>query len=241
MGGGTEKTTQTQTSGLTNPAMQAAATTIGNQLNSQLQAGVKPYTESLVPALSSQTQQGINSLANNPNNSVFMRGIGDTIGQQASIAAGNVVDDPTRRRVLDDSITASNAVFTSNGRFGGDTHSKNIAESAANAVGALDYGRQQQAIANLPGLYSASQMPGSAFLQAGQIQDAWNAANAQDRERIFDVTNNAGWNTLQRGGSIFSGTAPISGTTTTGVSTQPATPWWQSLAGGAIGIGSMFL
>lgn len=232
MGGGNDTQTTTQTSGLSNPAMNAAATTIGNQLNTQLGAGVKPYTESMVPGLSSQTQSGINSLADNSNNSIFMQGIGNTIGQQANIATGNVVDDPTRRRVLDDAITASNSVFASNGRFGGDTHRDNLTESATTALGTLDYGRQQQAIQNLPGLYQASQMPGSAFLQAGQIQDSWNAANAQDKARIFDATQNAGWNTLQRGGAIFGGTAPVSGTTQT--NTSPTTPWWQQ----ALGVGT---
>jgi len=233
-GGGTDTQTTVQSSAPTNPAMQAAATTIGNQLNTQLNAGVKPYTESMVPGMSSQTQSGIDSIANNPNNSLFSNGISTAIGQQANIANGNVVDDPTRRRVLDDAITASNSVFATNGRFGGDTHSQNVAESATNALGSLDYGRQQQAIQNLPGLYSASQMPGSAFLQAGQIQDAYNSAQAQDKARIFDVTNNAGWNNLQRGASIFSGTAPASGTTQTGTMTTPQRPWWET----ALGVGT---
>lgn len=241
MGGGKQTTTQTQTSGLSNSAFNNAATTLGNQLNTQLTAGVKPYTESMVPALSANTSTGLEALANNPNNSVFMNGISGALGQQSAIANGQVVDDPVRRQALEDATTASNATFASNGRFGGDTHRDDLTASATKAVAGLDYARQQQALQNLPALYGASQAPGSAFLQAGSIQDAWNAANAEDKARIWDATNNAGWNTLQRGASIFSGSAPISGTTSTSSQTTPKTPWWQSLAGGAIGIGSMFL
>ena len=72
-GGGKQKTTQT--SGLSNPAMNKAATTIGTQLNTQLAAGVKPYTESLVPQLSGQTQAGIAGLSSNPNDGVYGAGV----------------------------------------------------------------------------------------------------------------------------------------------------------------------
>ena len=234
MGGGEQ--TSRQSSGLSNKAMDRAATTIGNQLNTQLAAGVKPYTESMVPALSSQTQAGIGALSNNPNNSIYGAGISSAIGQQADIAAGNVQNDLVRQRALDDALTASNAVFTTSGRFGSGSHASNLAEGAAGALASLDYGRQQQAIQNLPALYSASNMPAAGQLQAGQVMDAYNSAQTADRARIFDATQNAGWNTLQRGASIFAGTAPVSGTTTT--TTQPTAPLWQQLLGaGAMGAG----
>jgi|GEM_PF-4456134 len=234
MGGQTTNTT-TQTSGLSNPGMNAAATTIGNQLNSALAGGVKPYTQSLVPDLSSQTQAGISGLTGNPNNSIFSQGISDTLRGQADIAAGNVQNDALRQRALDDALTASNSVFTSSGRFGSGSHAENMAEGATNALASLDYGRQQQAIQNLPGLYQASMMPASAQLQAGQLMDTYNTARAQDAERIWDATNNANWNTLQRGGSIFAGTAPVSGTKTSGTQTTDH-PWWMGPAviGGTI-------
>lgn len=232
MGGQTTNTT-TQSSGLSNPAMNAAATTIGNQLNTQLSQGVRPYTESMVPGLSAQTQQGMSGLTNNPNNAAYGAGLSGAISQQADIAAGNVQNDLVRQRALDDALTASSSVFTGSGRFGSGSHATNLAEGAAGALAGLDYARQQQAMQNLPGLYSASMAPAGAALQAGQIQDAWNAANAEDRARIFDQVNNAGWNTLQRGASIFAGSAPISGTNQT--NTQPATPWWQGVLSAGLG------
>jgi hypothetical protein len=232
MGGGT---TTTQTSGLSNPAMNTAATTIGNQLNTQLKAGVTPYTQSMVPGLSGQTQAGMGGLANNPNNSIFSGGVGTALGQQSDIATGNLADDPYRNRIINDVSTNTSAVMQGSGRFGSGSHENALNDNVAGALAPYDYGRQQQAIQNMGSLYSMSQAPASAQLQAGQIQDAWNAASAEDKARIFDATNNAGWNTLQRGASIFSGTAPVSGTTQT--NTQQV-PWWQSALGVGAGLAS---
>lgn len=226
-GGGTTQTTQT--SGLNNPQLNTAVSTIGSQLNTQLGSGVKPYTESMVPALSGQTTAGIGALTNNPNNSIFSGGVSGALGQQAQIAQGNFGDDPTRSRLIDDTATAVNATMQGSGRFGSGSHEQDLKDSIGGGLAQYDYGRQQQAIGNMGTLYSMGNMPASANLQAGQIMDAYNTAQAQDRARIFDATQNAGWNTLQRGSSILAGTSPSAGTTTT--NTQPAAPWWQGLLG----------
>jgi hypothetical protein len=232
MGG---ETTTTQKSGLSNPAMNAAATTIGNQLNTQLKAGVTPYTESMVPALSGATSQGLAGLTGNANNPAFMQGVSGALGQQADIATGNFADDPYRNRIIDDVSTNTSAVMQGSGRFGSGSHENALTENVAGALAPYDYGRQQQAIANMGSLYGMSQAPATAALQAGQIQDAWNAASAEDKARIFDAEKNAGWNTLQRGSSIFAGTAPVSGTTSTSSTTQP---WWAAPLGIGAGIAS---
>lgn len=238
-GGGTE--TSTQTSGLSNPAMNAAATTIGNQLNSALQTGVKPFTGSLVPELSSQTQQGIGGLANNPNNADFSRGIGNTIDEFSAIASGQRMGagDAGWNAARDRALTDVGAMFTTSGRFGSGSHAERAVEGlAATDLARLqgNEARQMSAAGMLPGLYQGSQLPAQAQLASGQIMDAWNTASAADKERIFDATQNAPWNTLQRGGAIFSGTAPVSGTTQS--TTQPTAPWWQQMLGaGAIGSG----
>lgn len=235
MGGGTTTTT-TQESGLKNPAMDKAATTIGNQLNSALSGGVKPYNQSMVPNLSGQTQAGLGALTNNPNNSIFSSGVSGTLGQQAQIAQGNFGEDPLRQRIMDDVSAQTNSVFNASGRFGGGSNQEAMTENLVGALAPYDYGRQQQAIGNMGSLYSMSNMPASAQLQAGQVQDTWNAAKAQDDARRWDAVNNANWNTLQRGGSIFSGTAPVSGTTGTTTQNQQV-PWWQT----GLGIGAGLL
>lgn len=233
MGGNVD--TGTQTSGLTNPAMQAAATTIGNQLNTQLSQGVRPFTGSLAPDLSSATMGGVNALTNNPNNAAYGQGITNAIGQQAQIAAGNFGADPTRQRLIDDVSTNTSAILQGSGRFGSGSHEDALIQNVGGELAQYDYGRQQQAIANLPTLYQSSMLPASAQLQGGQILDAQALAKAQDAERLFDVTNNAGWNTLQRGASIFAGTAPTSGTTTT-----QSQPWWK-VGTGLVSTGLGFL
>lgn len=236
MGGQTTNTT-TQQSGLSNPAMNAAATTIGNQLNTQLAAGVKPFTGSLAPDLSSATMGGVNALTGNPNNAAYGAGITNAINQQAQIAAGNFGADPTRQRLIDDVSTNTNAILQGSGRFGSGSHEDALIQNVGGELAQYDYGRQQQAIANLPTLYQSSMLPASAQLQGGQILDAQALAKAQDAERQFDLLNNSGWNTLQRGASIFSGSAPVSGTTQTGTSTTQV-PWWQSALGVGAGLAS---
>jgi hypothetical protein len=218
--------------------MQKAATTLGNQLNSQLGKGVTPYTESMVPGLSTQTQAGVDALTNNPNNSIFSSGVSGALGQQAQIAQGNFGADPVRQRISDDALLAVQSGSLTDGRFGSSAMLDDAAQSVTGALANYDYGRQQQAINNMGSLYSMGNMPAAANLQAGQLMDQYNAAKAQDDYRIFDATKNAGWNTLQRGASIFSGTAPVTGTTTT--QTQQ-TPWWQVPAqiGGTV-LGAMF-
>lgn len=249
-GGGTE--TSTQTSGLSNQAMNDAATTIGNQLNSALKGGVKPNTTSMVPALSSQTQQGIYGLVNNPNNAAFGGAIGGALGDFGAIASGQRfgMNDPgfaaLRSGLIDDVTESTNAAFNASGRFGGGSNVQSLSQGLTNGLAGLDYAnyqndqqRQMTAAGMLPGLYQASMLPASASLQAGQITDAYNTAKAQDDARIWDATNNADWNTLQRGGAIFSGTAPVAGTTQT--NTQPTAPWWQTALGLGIGAAGAFL
>lgn len=237
--------TGSKESGLSNPAMQAAATTIGNQLNSQLSTGVRPYDQSMVPGLSSQTQMGVSGLSNNPNNAAFNGAMGSTIGDFGAIASGQRfgTDDPgyaaLRAKAGDDTLRDVNSMFTSSGRFGSGSHVGTATEALGSVNAGMDYQnfqndqqRQMQAAGMLPGLYQGSQLPGMAQMQAGQTMDAWNSAKAQDDARRFDATQNAGWNTLQRGSSIFAGTAPVSGTTTT-----ESQPWWKV----GTGLGSTFL
>lgn len=271
--------TGSQESGLSNPAMKAAATTIGNQLNTQLQAGVKPYTGSLVPALSGQTSQGVSSLMGAAGNTgglaqatEWNRNVVDAGGYNSALksAQGGIegylresqADAPgyaaLRAKAGDDTLRDINALTTASGRFGSGSHIGKATQELGNVYAGMDmqnyenrlgrmlggnqalagigqtaYGNAQGAAASLPGLYQAGLMPGQAMLQAGQTMDAYNTARAGDAARIFDATENAGWNTLQRGGSIFGGTAPVSGTTTT-----ESQPWWKVGTGlGATALG----
>lgn len=248
MGGQTTNTT-TSTSGMNNAALNNAVSTIGNQLNTQLGKGSAVFNQSLYPGLSTQTQGAANSLYNNPLNSQYSGAIGDTMGEMSAIAAGDRFgsNDPSyalmRQNLMDDAVKSVGTQFTTSGRFGGGSYIKDATKSAFDAAAGLDVANRQSDIARqqfatqaLPGLYSASSLPAQAQLQAGQIYDADALARRNAEADLFDRTNNAGWNTLQRGASILAGTAPSAGTTTTNTQSQQV-PWWQTGLG--IGAGLM--
>lgn len=231
MGGG-DKTT-TQTSGLNNAELNQAVSTIGTQLNSNLATGVKQFGQTLVPGAGDTTKAGWSAALAAGNNPGYSAAINDAITQQGNIATGQVQDDPVRQKALEDALTATGAVFTGSGRFGAGSHAESAAEGATNALAGLDYARQQQAIQNLPGLFSAALMPSANTIQIGGAMDANTQAVRGGEADLFDRLNNSGWNTLGRAGAVLSGTAPAAGTTTT--TTQPGTPWWQTAGSLALG------
>ena len=280
MGGG-NTTTTTQESGLKNPAMDAAATTIGNQLNSALSSGVRADTTNRVPGLSGQTQQGINSIFSAAGNTGGLNAANGWLqgtinsggynpalsqaqqGTQSYLDAASATSPTFRaqkQQLIDDVTASTNAAFNASGRFGGGSNVDSLAEGLSAGLIGLESDRLNRqltgsnALANIgqtamgnaagaagmaPGLLQAGLLPGQAMLAAGQIQDANAAAQAQDQARIWDAVNNQNWNTLQRGGSIFAGTAPVSGTV--GTTTQTTqTPWWQSALGFGAGLASFF-
>lgn len=252
MGGTTTNTTtNSSTSGLNNAALNNAVTTIGNQLNTQLGAGSKVFDKSMYPGISSQTQNAANSLYYNPMNSGYSQAVGDTMGEMGAIASGQRfgTNDPSyalmRQNLMDDAVKSVGSAFTSSGRFGGGSYIDTATNSAFDAAAGLDVANRQSDIARqqfatqaLPGLYSAGTLPMQAQLQAGQIYDADALATRSAEADLFDRTQNAGWNTLQRGATVLAGTAPSAGTTATNTSTQSQNvPWWQT----GLGIGAGLL
>lgn len=246
-GGGTE--TQTTTSGLSNPQLNKAVSTIGSQLNTQLSKGVAPFGQSLYPGLSGQTQQGVAGLANNPNNAAYGSAVGNTIKDFGAIASGQRfgMNDPgyatLRQNAINDATTGVASSFLTDGRFGSSVMGDAAGEAIAGTIAGLDYAnfqndqqRQLQAAGMLPGLYQGSQLPAMGQLAAGQIKDADMLAARQGEADLFDRTKNAGWNTLATASQVLAGTAPGAGTTSS--VTTPTAPWWQqALGAGAIGSG----
>lgn len=95
----------------------------------------------------------------------------------------------------------------------------------------------QQAAAMLPQLFSTAQLPASVYGAVGAAKDADATAKVLGEKDLFDRTANADLDLLTRLSAILGGTAGVSPTTTT--STQPTTPWWQTLAG--LGLGALSL
>lgn len=248
--GGTTSTTNTSTSGMNNAELNSAVSTIGSQLNTQLGKGSAVFGQSMYPGLSTQTQNAANNLTNNPMNAGYSSAVGDTMGEMGAIASGQRFgnNDPSyarmRQSLMDDAVKNVGSAFTSSGRFGGGSYVDTATNSAFDAAAGLDVqnrqsdiARQQFATQALPGLYSASTLPTQAALQAGQIYDADALARRSAEADLYDRTNNAGWNTLQRGATVLAGTAPSAGTTSTNTQSQQV-PWYMSALGVGAGLAS---
>lgn len=117
----------------------------------------------------------------------------------------------------------------------------------AGALGAAGQGfnMDQQGIANAMGassslasLWDAMMKPSQTQLAVGAAQDADALARRQAEYDLFSRQTNAPWDLLAKATGNLAGTAGAGGTSTT--TTSPATPWWQSLLGGAIGIAGLF-
>lgn len=233
-GGGTE--TATESTAPNNPMVDSTTTKLLSGLQAQYDKGSSVYTQSLQPGAGKTTQNAWASTLSAANNPAYSAAMGDMIKQQGAIATGQNISDPTfdkvRSGAIDDSILAGNSSYLTDGRFGSTIHGGAIGEGVGKAVAGLDYGRQQQAIQNLPGLYQASLAPSGIMGAVGAEQDANALRLRQGEADLFDRTTNAKWNDLSRATSILSGNAGASGSTTT--STTPTAPWWQtglSLAG----------
>lgn len=246
-GGGTETTTQT--SAPANPAVEATTTKLLTNLQGQIDRGSSVYGQTLNPGAGQTTQNAWASSLSAASNPAYSAGVSGATSDFADIAAGNRfgTNDPgyaaMRAKVADDVGTASNALFTTSGRFGSGSHANDFSEGMTNALSGMDYQnfqndqqRQMQAAGMLPGLYSAGMAPSAAMGAIGAEQDANALTMRQGEADLFNRQNNRGMNDLSWASSVLAGTAPSGGTTQT--TTQPATPWWQSMLGaGAIGSG----
>lgn len=249
-GGGQQTTTQSTTSN--SPAVSALTDKLANGVSGLVSQGSQVYGQPLYTGLSGTTTAGVNALAVAGNNPAYSQNLSNTMDEFGAIASGQRFGQAApgyadlRQGVIDDTLAATNSAFNASGRFAGGANVNAANRGVGQAVSALDYqnysqdiARQQAAAAALPGLYSASLAPAQAQLAAGSILDADALARRNADAQHFDAVNNRSWNDYARASSILSGTAGAAGTTTT--NTQPAPNPWQSILGGAIGLGSIFL
>lgn len=246
--GGTE--TSTSSTGPSNPRVTATQNKLLGGLDTAFDQGVKPFSQSLYPGVGQTTQNAWQQTLGAAGNPDFASGIGGAMSDFGDVAAGNRfgMDDPgyarIRQGVIDDTMSNINSQFTNSGRFGGGSHVESLGEGVGNAVAGLDYSnfqsdvaRQQQAAQMMPGLFQASLMPGATTGAVGSAQDADALATRQGENDLFRRQNDTKWDALARSSSIGAGTAGMGGMTTQ--NTQPATPWWQTAASGAIGLGGL--
>ena len=201
-----------------------------------LYAGAGPTT--------TNAQSAALAAAGNPD---YKSGVTGALSNQAGVAAGNSIgiNDPAyqamRSQLGSDVMGQVGSQFTNSGRFGGGSYVKAATNDLTSALGGLDYNQylngqqqQQQAISNLPGLYSALQAPSATAGAIGSAQDANSQGALTGQADLYNRTNNANLSLLQQLAPLLSGSAPVAGSTTT--NTQPATPWWQAALGTGVAL-----
>lgn len=234
-GGGTETTTQT--SGPTNPAVDATTTKLLTNLQGQVDRGTAVFDQSLNPGAGATTQNSWSSMLNASNNPAYSRGVAGATADFADAAAGNQfgANDAYYKQLGDDTLRDVNSMFTSSGRFGSGSH----VDTAVKALGDVnnanigaDRAYQMQAAGMLPEMYSAGMAPSGIQAGVGAAQDANALALRQAENDLFRRRNDSGWSTLGNASSILAGTAGAG--TQQQSTTTPTAPWWQtglSLAG----------
>jgi hypothetical protein len=246
-GGGTETTTQT--SGPTNPAVDATTTKLLTNLQGQVDKGTAVFDQSLNPGAGSTTQNSWASMLGASNNPDYSRGVAGATSDFADIAAGKRfgMNDPgyaaMRAGALDDAMTGVGSSFLTDGRFGSSVMGEAAGKAATQTLAGLDYQnfqndqqRQERAAGMLPDLYSAAMAPSGVQAGVGAAQDANALALRQADNDLFRRRNDAGWSTLGNASSILAGTAGAG--TQQQSTTEPTAPWWQTMLGaGAIGSG----
>lgn len=233
MGGTTNTTTNTSTSGLNNADLNNTISALAKGISSEYSPG-----KSLYQAPGTNTVAGQNAALSAASNPIYSSSLNGALSSFGNVAAGNAfgTDDPgyaaLRSKVANDTLTGINSSFNNSGLFGSDSNQRAAAEGLGNALAGLDYTnyqndiqRQQQAASLLPSLFAAGQLPSSVQQSVGAAQDADALAQA-----------NGPTDYLAKLAGIINGTAGAAGTTTTARQSTPGTPLWQSLLGAGIGI-----
>lgn len=254
MGEPTQTTTNVSSTAPTNPQVTATTNNLLTKLDTATNAGVPVFDKSLYSPAGATTTGAWNASLGAAGNPDYANGVSGAIKSFGNTAAGNDfgMNDPgyasLRQNAIDDAIKNVGAGFVTSGRLGGMSYIDDATKSAFNAASGLDYtnhqndiARQQQAASILPSLYGAAQQPAATQGAVGAAQDANASGILQGANDLLQRQNGAPWDTLARASSILNGTAGASGNTTTNTSTQPTTPWWQSMIGGGIGLAGAFL
>lgn len=220
--------TGTQTTGVNNADLNATISKLAKGISSEYTPGKSLY----VPP-GQTTQAGWADSLTAANNPTYKAGVGGALSDIADIAAGKRfgMNDPGYASVRDtlsnDVMTRIKQSYNNSGLYGSDNNLQAAGRGLGEALGGLDYGnyqndvsRQERAIATLPQLFQAVQLPGSILQSVGASQDAAKTGEAAGPTDY-----------LAKLSSIVSGTAGAAGTTS-----SKQIPLWQLLLGGGLGV-----
>lgn len=247
-------TTVQQSSAPANPNVTKTVDQILGSVQTELAKDPQVFDQSLATPAGATTQAGWNSTLTAANNPGYTSALSGAISDYGDIASGKRygTDDPgyatLRANAANDAQELINGQFNSSNRFGGGSHVEKLGEGVTSALAGLDYGnflndqqRQAQALQLLPGAYQSSLLPGAAQTGVGSAMDANTQSILLGQNDLFRRKADAKLNQLGQGTSLLAGNANASGTNSSSTSTSPGTPQtplWQSLLGGAIGLGS---
>jgi hypothetical protein len=236
--GSTTTNATTQTSGSSNPDVNATASTLAQKLGGLANQTAPFFNQSTYQPAGSTTQNSwatALSAADNPN---YTSSINGTIGSLGNIASGNDfgTNDPTyaalRAKNTQDALDAVGSQFTNSGRFGGDSYARAAGEGVANALDQLDYTnyqndqqRQLAAAQMLPQAYQAGQLPAEIQAGVGSAQDQNQQGILSGQADLYNRQTQAPLSWLQGITSAAAGNAASAGQTQTS-STQ--VPWWMA-------------
>jgi|GEM_PF-4632495 len=248
---GDEKTTSSSSSAPSNKNVTDTINKLLGGVQSSLAAGPDTFDQSLYVAPGANTNSAWAQATGAASNPDFASGVNGAIGSLSKVAAGDYLDnsDPNFEAALDRAANGTaadvNASIGADGRYGSNVHVNALTDAIGNlrSNAELDNTRYEQqrqtdAAEALPQLFSAAQLPSSVYGAVGAAQDADASA---ERQGDYDLNQRTGQNAqnnlLAQLSSILGGTASVAGTTTT--TTQPSTPWWQTVAG--LGLGALSL
>jgi hypothetical protein len=219
----------------------------GGQLVSDARAvynqGPKTFNKSLYAGMGDATNAGLMSMLG-VDPSTYNNGLMGAMGDYADVAAGNQIGrgDPNyerlRSKMMADVSGDVNSTFTNSGRFGGGSHVSNLTSSLADSVAGMDYGqlqdsygRQNQALSALPGIYQAMMAPGQNQLGVGQVMDQDAQARLTAENDLYRRQQDAGFTHIANNVNMLNGGAGKDGVLT------PDAPWWLGALGTAADLG----
>lgn len=252
------KTTETTTQQVvpSNPDVNPTLSKLLKGVQAQYDAAPQGFyvNKPLYAGTGAATDSALSSMLSGANDPMYSGAFRDTFSDMADTAAGNKfgMNDPgyaaLRSKIASDTLTGTNRAFNESGLFGADSNQREAGRGLADALAGLDYGnfqndiaREERAQAGLAGAFQNTGLPASRALQVGQLmdQDAQAAlmADADLQSRRF----NAPTDFLAKMSSILAGNAATGGSTSTTTSpvTQPNP--LQTILGGLLGAGALFL
>lgn len=222
-----------------NPAVNNTITSLAQGVQKAYDTGPAVFDQPLYAGTGPTTQNAQSMSLTAAANPDYAAGVNGAIKDYSKVAAGDYLDgnDPTFQRdlgrTLNDTAADVNSFFGASGRLGSTGHVDDLTTSLA---GVRDkaylterqnaQARQAGAIAALPGLAGAAQLPSQFTGAVGSAQDADTQAKLLGQNDLFRRKNDAWTDLLAKLTSISNGNAAAGGTTST--TTTPTVPWWQS-------------